>query len=364
VLEGPHVAVGWRGRYKNRKSMSWYYVVFGILGLGLLMVVHELGHLVAARAFGMRVMRFSIGFGPTIWRHQARGSETVYQIALIPFLAYVQIAGMNPFEETDPTDRGSYANASLSGRITTIFAGPLGNYLFASLLFFAVFAIGGELVPTMEVDVVKAGAAEAAGLRNGDTIVSVDGTPVATWDQMKRLIVPRAKRPVKIGVMRKDQPLTFEAVPKAEGKSGNGQLGVQSRSEKLVPMSLKKAGVHSVVFPALVVEQFVVSLARIITGQEKPQFTGPPGIVREAAKAAQQGWVTYLTLLGVLSAYLAGFNLLPIPALDGGRLMFLGYEAVARRRPNARVEAQVHAVGLVLLIALIAVVSVFDFQGH
>ncbi|MFC1642420.1 site-2 protease family protein, partial [Myxococcota bacterium] len=102
--------------------MTWYYVVFGILGLGLLMVVHELGHLLAARAVGLRVTRFSIGFGPTLWRHQARGSGTTYQIALIPFLAYVQIAGMNPFEEADPEDRGSYANASLSARMTTIFA--------------------------------------------------------------------------------------------------------------------------------------------------------------------------------------------------------------------------------------------------
>jgi regulator of sigma E protease len=341
--------------------MTWYFVVFGILGLGLLMVVHELGHLVAARAFGMRVLRFSIGFGPTIWRHQARGSETIYQIALIPFLAYVQIAGMNPFEETNPEDRTSYANASLSGRITTIFAGPLGNYLFASVLFLAVFGIGGEPAPTMVVDVVKGGAAQAAGLRNGDTIVSVDGTPVTNWDQMRGLIVTRANRPVKIGVAREGRTPTFQVVPKAEGKTGNGQIGVQSR-EKLVPMELKKAAVRSVVFPAVVVKEFVVSLAKILTGQQKPEFTGPPGIVREAAKAAQQGWVPYLFLLGVLSAYLAGFNLLPIPALDGGRLMFLSYEAVARRRPNARVEAQVHAVGLVLLLALILVVSVFDFQ--
>ena len=102
---------------------------------------------------------------------------------------------MNPFEEIDPEDRTSYANASLSGRITTIFAGPLGNYLFASVLFFAVFAIGGEPVPTMEVDVIKGGAAQAAGLRDGDTIVSVDGAAVTSWDQMRRLIVTRANRP-------------------------------------------------------------------------------------------------------------------------------------------------------------------------
>ena len=113
------------------------FVLVAILGLALLMIVHEAGHLLAARAFGMRVVRFSIGFGPALWRYQARGSETVYQVALIPFLAYVQIAGMNPFEDVDPDDKSSYANASLIGRISAIFAGPLANYLFASVLFFA-----------------------------------------------------------------------------------------------------------------------------------------------------------------------------------------------------------------------------------
>src|ERR1044071_5260200 len=108
------------------------YVVAGILGLALLMVVHEAGHLFAARAFGMRVLRFSIGFGPPLFRYQAKGSETVYQVAVIPFLAYVQIAGMNPFEDVDPDDKGSYANGSLIGRISAIVAGPLANYVFAS----------------------------------------------------------------------------------------------------------------------------------------------------------------------------------------------------------------------------------------
>src|ERR1044071_5956919 len=121
------------------------YVGAGILGLALLMVVHEAGHLIAARAFGMRVLRFSIGFGPTLWRYQPKGSETIYQVALIPFLAYVQIAGMNPFEDVDPDDKGSYANGSLVARISAIVAGPLANYLFASVFFFAALMIGGEV---------------------------------------------------------------------------------------------------------------------------------------------------------------------------------------------------------------------------
>ena len=125
--------------------MTAIYVLLGVLGLALLIVVHEAGHLVVARAFGMRVVRFSIGIGPVLWQHRPRGSETIYQVALIPFLAYVQIAGLNPYEEVDPDDRTSYANSELLARISTIFAGPLANYLFARAV------VGRELLaPTVE----------------------------------------------------------------------------------------------------------------------------------------------------------------------------------------------------------------------
>src|SRR5512134_3956098 len=136
-------------------------ILVGILGLALLMIVHEGGHLLAARAFGMRVIRFSIGFGPALFRHQPKGSETVYQVALIPFLAYVQIAGMNPLEEVDPDDKGSYAHASLVARISAIVAGPLANYFFASVLFFAAFMIGGE---TTKVEVIENTPAAKSGI--------------------------------------------------------------------------------------------------------------------------------------------------------------------------------------------------------
>jgi regulator of sigma E protease len=115
------------------------------------------------------------------------------------------------------------------------------------------------------------------------------------------------------------------------------------------------------------VERFVVTFARILTGKEKPQLAGPVGIVKETSRAAEQGTAVFLSLLGALSAYLGAFNLLPFPALDGGRLAFLTYEAVTRQRPNAQVEAKVHFLGLLMLLALIAVVTVFDvanFRGN
>src|SRR5262249_42903996 len=150
--------------------------VIAALGLALLMVVHEGGHYLAARRFGMRVVKFSIGFGPTLYRHRPKESPTVYQIAIIPFLAYVQIAGMNPYEETDPKAPGSYANASLWARVVTISAGPLANYFFASVLIFFGLLLGGRRESddtSMRVDVAPGGPAQVADIRDGDRVLSV-----------------------------------------------------------------------------------------------------------------------------------------------------------------------------------------------
>jgi regulator of sigma E protease len=326
-----------------------FYLV-GILGLALLMVVHEAGHLLAARAFGMRVLRFSIGFGPAIWRHQSKRSETVYQVALIPFLAYVQIAGMNPFEETDPDDKTSYANASLVGRITAIFAGPLANYLFASVLFFVALFVGGEPVPTTTVELLD-GPAKAAQMKNGDSVVAVNGVPVKEWEELRNMILASPNKALDIEVQRGNERKIISVTPAMT--NGRAMIGI-APVHKQMPVG---ALVRSIERPAIVVKTLVESLGRMIVGREKPQLTGPVGIVREAKRAAERSFTEYFTLLAILSAYLGGFNLLPFPALDGGRLSFLAYEAVTRRKPNARVEAQVHAVGLLMLLALIFVVS-------
>jgi regulator of sigma E protease len=343
--------------------MSWFHIIVGILGLALLMVVHEGGHLVAARAFGMRVIRFSIGFGPAVWRHQPRNSDTVYQVALIPFLAYVQIAGMNPLEDVDPADKSSYANATLLARISAIVAGPLANYLFASILFFGAFLIGGRSVPTTKIEVMKDSAAEVAKLKDGDTIVSIEGQRIEGWDQMREIILKNPNKPLSVDVLRDDKSLSLRVTPRPEGESGGGLIGV-TPVMKNVPMGVEEAAVNSVTTPAIVVKALVVGLARIVTGKEKAQLTGPVGIVKETGRAAKRSLADYLFFLGLLSAYLGGFNMVPFPALDGGRLMFLGYEAVSRRRPDAKVEASVHAIGLAMLLVLIAVVSVFDIRGN
>jgi regulator of sigma E protease len=310
----------------------------------------------------MRVTRFSIGFGPALFRYRSDKHETVYQVALIPFLAYVQIAGMNPFEESDPEDKGSYANASLTARISAIFAGPLANYLFASVLFFAAFMIGGKHILTTKIELMDGGAAKAAQMKDKDEIVAIDGVPVKTWDELRDRIFKNPNKPLAVEVLREGKPLVVTVTPEPKAEGGGGQIGVRPVSI-VVPVSAREAAVDAVVYPAKVVKILVVSLARIITLKDKPQLAGPVGIVKQTKLAAEVSWAAYLEFLAMLSAYLGGFNLVPFPALDGGRLMFLGYEAVTRRRPDARVEAHVHAVGLLMLLALIAVVSVFDVRA-
>lgn len=339
--------------------MSAVALVLAILGLALLMVIHEAGHHFVARAFGMRVLRFSIGFGPVLFRHQPRGSSTVYQVALIPFLAYVQVAGMNPFEEVDETDKGSYANASLPARIATIVAGPLANYFFASVLFFAALLIGGEMIPSSTVEVMPGGPAAAGQMKTGDRVISIQGKQIATFDEIRAIVLKHPGEPLDVLVERSGQRVPLVVTPKAD-KDG-GKIMVQAKSER-VPVTLRSAAVKSLVMPAIVVERLVVGLARIILRKEKADLAGPVGIVKIAGSAADRGMDEYLDFLGMLSAYLGGFNLLPLPALDGGRLAFLFYEAITRRRANARIEAGIHFVGLVMLFALLLVVTVFDVR--
>jgi regulator of sigma E protease len=321
------------------------YYVIAALGLAVLMVVHEGGHYLAARKFGMRVIKFSIGFGPTLYRHKPKDSPTVYQIAIIPFLAYVQIAGMNPYEDNDPKDSGSYMNASLWARIVTIAAGPVTNYLFASVLFFIGFLVGGNTVvdeTSMKLSVDPAGPAYAAQVRDGDRVLSVNDAPI------------------DMRMERDGKEFHAAVTPGAPGEKFEGKIRIGPVT-KVVPVGVAEAAKLSVVEPPRIVYELVRGLGRMISGKEKPELSGPVGIVRETAKAVEHGPGEAFKLLGALSAYLGGFNLLPFPALDGGRLIFLVFEAVSRRKPDAKIEARVHALGLLMMLTLIAVVTWSDF---
>ena len=328
--------------------------LYAILGISLLMIVHESGHYFVARAFKMRVEKFAIGIGPTIWRHQPKDSDTIFQVGLIPFMAYVQIAGQNPYEDSDEDDPSNFNNGSLFGRIATIIAGPLANYLFASVVFFAAALVGVNSINTAStmIEVVPDRPAAHAGLKDGDQILAIDGTKVSKWKDIPPLIQDKPGTPIRLSLKRGDQTIELVATP--EERDGRGMLGV---STIFLPMSVSEAGNYAVQLPASLVMMNIYSIGRMISGKEKAQLSGPLGIMRETEKAAKAGLASYLSVIGFLSTAVGFFNMLPFPALDGGRLMFLGYEGVTRHRPNQAVETRVHTIGMILLLTTLVFVT-------
>jgi regulator of sigma E protease len=273
---------------------------------------------------------------------------------------------MNPLEEIEPNDKGSYANASVLGRVVTIFAGPLANYLFASVFFFFAFVIGGKTVGIEPyIDPLAGRPAAVAGMQTGDRVVEVAGVAVSSWEEMAEQISRRPDKPTKILVERGGERMAIEVTPANEGGKGRIGVGVQSPAKlRKVSLTAKESVILAINQPPVVVKNLIVGLGELFTGKAKSDLHGPIKIVQEMSDTAKSGFTDLLSLLGMLSAYLGAFNLIPFPALDGGRLVFLGYEAATRRRANQHIETVVHFVGFVMLFGLMIYVTVFkDILG-
>lgn len=341
-------------------------VLAAVLGISLLIVLHEAGHFLSARAFGMKVERFSVGFGPVLFSTRRAGTEFV--VSALPLGGYVRIAGMAPGDEVDPADRSVYANQAAWRRFVTILAGPAMNYVGAALLG-AALLLGpglksadpgpavGRLVPGFP--------AEQAGLADGDRVRSVAGVPVSTWDELVAQLQAHPGQALALEVDRGQgegaRQLTLSLTPRDEG--GVGRAGFEphqlwQRSDGF-PAALAEAVRRT---NALSWSQVTV-FGKLFSGGKGTKLSGPIGIGQQLLRAAREGPAAFVNLLWVISAVLAVLNLFPLPALDGGRLVFLAYEVVARRRVNARVESAVHAVGFVALIALLLGVTVLGDLG-
>lgn len=345
-----------------------FKVLITIVALSVLIIIHEGGHFLAARAFGMRVLRFSVGFGPTLARYQPKGSPTVFQIAVIPFLAYVQIAGMNPNEDVDPNDPELYPNKSLFARVTTIAAGPIANYLTASAIVFGL-AVTNTLPPMQPAEpmqvghVVPGSPAAEAGLREGDVISMANGQEIHNVSELIEATAPRAGKPTVYVVEREGKTLPPITITPLD-REGRGQIGVGA---KLVPLyenlSVWDSAKLSIVLPYQMTVAQLGGLAEMVKRRSTEGIGGPVMMGKMVAEAAQAGLPAFLWILMFISVALGMFNLLPFPALDGGRLIFLGYEAITRRRANERFEMAVHAFGIVFLLGMMILVTYRDIFG-
>jgi regulator of sigma E protease len=356
-------------------------VLGAILAISLLIVVHEAGHYLVARWCKMRVDRFSIGFGPAVatWK---RG-DTTFQLAPIPFGGYVEIRGMNIAEDVDPNDPQAYPNRPAWQRFLTIFAGPGTNYLFAIVLALMLFATAG--VPSGTAWYVVSSVSQefdAHGkIEPGDRIVSLqrpgDAAPRPVYhrhnDQppaqsLGEMVHESRGAPIQITVLRGGSERAFEIKarqdPELVDKKTNEKqfrLGItlDSQEERVAVGFLAAIG-YAIEFPIEQTKISLINLYHVITGQVEGELTGPIGIADVIQQSISVGWIYALELLVLLNVLVGLFNLLPIPALDGGRLVFLVYEMATRRRPNPRFEATVHMVGIMVLLLVLVAVTIKD----
>ena len=334
--------------------------VFAVVGLGLLIVLHEGGHFLVARLCGMRVERFSIGFGPTLLGFKWRG--TLFQIAPIPLGGFVQITGLNPSEEFDRTDPYVYPNRPRWMRLFTILAGPAANYLAAFVLMLGILLAFGAPSKTQKVTEPRAGRPAAlAGMMAGDILVEANGHAVSFDAPISDVIRAGQGAPVTIKVLRKGQPMTFVVTPERVA-TGAYQVGIEiGPLDERTPINFPTALKDAVIYPYYASAMVLNNLYELARGHVHfRDLSGPIGITKEMAKQARRGGLEFLEFVALLSVYLGLFNLLPLPALDGGRATFLVIESIRRRSVNPRVEAAVHTVGIVLLLGMLIIVTFKD----
>jgi regulator of sigma E protease len=369
--------------------------LLGIIAVGFLIVVHEGGHYFVARWCQMRVERFSIGFGPGILKTTSKKTGTTFQIAPIPFGGFVEIRGMNIAEDVDPDDHHAYPNRPAWQRFVTIFAGPATNYLSAIVLAMGLYTCHGadSRHHAAVADVLPSYDAQGK-LQSGDRIVAIDGAPHLTSEgpTLSERINAAKGAPITMTIERdgvqRDVPITPRranlATVQAREQLGRlatlapalapltqqlartmpepvWRIGVMQQPA-VVDIGVIEAGKEALWYPVAQTKQIGSMLFGIVFGSEKADPGGPIRMVEEFHRAFSSSWVHGIQLVMALSVYLGLFNLLPIPALDGGRLVFLAYELVTRRRANPKIEAMVHMAGIMALGVLMIFVLIVDVR--
>lgn len=357
-------------------SLILYIVGFALL-LGPLVFFHELGHYLAARLFGIKSEVFSIGFGPEItgWTDK-RGTR--WKLSWIPLGGYVRFAGdMNPASQPDPAwlalppaERARTFQAKpLWQRAIVVLAGPVTNFFLALLILMGfALAYGDNRTPSTVAGVEVGSAAAAAGLKAGDRITALGGRPVETFEDLAYYVQLRAGERVRIDFDRNGVAMANDAVigkRHVKDKFGNegdvGLLGVRAAQAVFVRVGVLQApGVASRELWALV-RQTGQGLGQLITGRRPiKDMSGVVGMVKFSGEQLSMGWPDFIWLVAIISINLGFINLLPVPMLDGGHLLFYAIEAVRRRPVTPAIQEWAFRGGLAAILCLFLIVTFND----
>ena len=356
-----------------------------LIVLSVVVFVHEMGHYLVGRWCGIGVREFSLGFGPELLGFNDRRG-TRWKLSAIPLGGYVKFVG-DVSATSDPTAQDSedltpderkvaFHLQPVWKRALTVFAGPLFNFLLAIAVFAVMFSIYGRYISEPTVAEVRAGSpAEAAGFEPGDRFVSVDGRRVQTFGEVQRIVSGRAGDELVFVMLRDGDEVTLTATPEVSEQTdamGNtikvGIIGVVNNEELGQPRHIAYGPIESVTEAVAETGYIIVRtgqfLQRFAAGREdRCQLGGPVRIADMAGRAAALGIEWVVQLIALLSVGIGFLNLLPIPPLDGGHLVFYGAEAVLRRPVPERVMEAVYRVGLLLVLAFMVFVFWNDIFG-
>lgn len=320
----------------------------------LLIVFHEFGHFIVAKKSGIKVNEFAVGMGPLVYSKEK--GETTYSFRAIPIGGYCAMEG----EDDESSDPRSFDNAPAYKRFLTILAGPVANLIIAVLVFTIVGVIGGVVTTTVS-DFIEDSPAQAAGIEKGDEILKINGQKIADFTDISKVVNDFYKdkdfdKEITVLAKRNGKDLDFAFKPKVEGE--NTYIGIIPARRtpgffEAIGLGFKETGRN--------VKMIFTILGRLFTGKLAfGALSGPVGVLKELGNQAQNGLANLLYFLAYISVNLAVFNLLPIPALDGSKLLTSGIEIITGKKINKKLEEKITMVGFFILLGLILVVSIKD----
>lgn len=322
-----------------------------IIVFGLLVFIHELGHFTVAKLVGIKVHEFAIGMGPKFF--QVKKGETSYSIRALPIGGYVKMEG----EDETSNDLRSFNNKPVLARIAVIFAGPFMNFVLAIILFAIIFYSIGA--PTTRIkEVLDQSPAQIAGLQSGDTIYSIDGKEMNTWQDITGTIGNSQEESLDVTIIRDGDRLEKTIIPTKDPDTNRITIGIITTMEKSVGKSIQ----NGFVAIKTITTDIFDFLRSLITGKTDAagEVMGPVGIINLVGQVSRAGWLDVANLTAVLSVNLGLMNLLPIPALDGSRIIFLFAEMLRGKPVDPEKEGMIHLIGLGILMTLMLFVTYQD----
>ena len=332
------------------------YIVIALLVFGLLIFIHEGGHFLAARLCGVTVKEFAIGMGPKIFARTSKKSGTRYALRLLPVGGFVSMDG----EDEDSENPNAFCNKSVPKRMLIVIAGGFMNILLGFILMF-VLVFSQKTLISNKIGAFNENAMSEGKLMIGDTVVKVDGTRVHTGNEVVYEIMNKGDKPIDVVVIRDGERVTVEEVSFPNFSDSGvifGDCDFRMYADEETFGNYIK---HSYFRSVSTVKMVFDSLINLVSGKYGMEaVSGPVGVTEVVGEAAQSSLPTLLYVITVISINLGVFNLLPFPALDGGRFAFLALEGVRGKPVDKRIEAYVNFAGLIILFTFMAFVTFKD----